>query len=131
MDDWDYIANVRVTGFDAAGSVGGAKEKPVHGHAVSHSLTDNNWEHHRHFLWVAFGAPRDTELTVNVDGVSRDVTTTSQGKVKSKGCGSRPPPGGSKNQNHQSPCFFCDGGAFFILGSGEGITPEGGRGDRI
>ena len=88
VDDWNYIGNVRVTGFDtpAAGSIRGEKGKPVHGHAVSHSVTDNNWERRRYFLWVAFGAPRDTELTVNVDGVvAGTISSTSQGKVTFEG----------------------------------------------
>jgi hypothetical protein len=87
VDNWKYIANVRVTGPIAltASPNAGSKGKPVHGHAVSQSFTNNDMEHHRHFLWVAFGAPGDAELTINVDGVAvGTVMSTKQGKVMFK-----------------------------------------------
>jgi hypothetical protein len=79
-----FFANVRVTGPDAAISERGPnKPKKVHGHCLAHSLVIQNVERESHFLWVAFGAPADTELTINVDGVPvGTVTSTKQGKVK-------------------------------------------------
>jgi len=88
VDNWKYIANVRVTGpvpLMTASPNAGSKGKPVHGHAVSQSFTNNNMEHHRHFLWVGFGAPGDAELTINVDGVAvGTVVSAKQGKVMFK-----------------------------------------------
>jgi hypothetical protein len=76
-----FFANVRVTGPDATTSVRGPKK--VHGHCLAHSLVIRNVERESHFLWVAFGAPASTELTINVDGVPvGTVTSTKQGKVK-------------------------------------------------
>lgn len=79
-----YFANVRVTGPVVTTSRHDGAKK-VHGHALAHSITTHNVERERHFLWVAFGAPADTVLTINVDGVAvGTVTSTKQGKVKFK-----------------------------------------------
>ena len=79
-----FFANVRVTGPDPLISARGSHgPKKVHGHCLAHSLVIQNVERESHFLWVAFGAPADTELTINVDGVPvGTVTSTKQGKVK-------------------------------------------------
>lgn len=81
---WKYIANVQVTGPDVllTNEGHGAKPKHVHGHIVSHSFINDNVEAHRKFLCVAFGAPKETELTVNVDGtVIGTVVSSKQGKI--------------------------------------------------
>jgi hypothetical protein len=78
---WKYIANVQVTGPETV-LAKNSKSKNVHGHAVVHSFITDNVETKRGFLWVAFGAPADTELTINVDGVAvGTVLSTKQGKV--------------------------------------------------
>jgi hypothetical protein len=78
---WKFIANVQVTGPETL-LTKEAKGKKVRGHAVVHSFITDNVETKRGFLWVAFGAPGDTELTVNVDGVAAGtVVSTKQGKV--------------------------------------------------
>jgi hypothetical protein len=78
---WKYIANVQVTGAEVLVTKG-PKPKKVRGHAVVHSFITDNVETKRGFLWVAFGAPGDTELTINVDGVAvGTVLSTKQGKV--------------------------------------------------
>lgn len=78
---WKYIANVQVTGPEVLVPTG-PKPKKVRGHAVVHSFIKENVETKRGFLWVAFGAPGDTELTINVDGVAvGTVLSTKQGKV--------------------------------------------------
>jgi hypothetical protein len=83
--DWKYIANVRIEAREiqnenAQGFHGGGKS--VHGHLISHSFIKDSVEKQRHFLWVAFGAPKDTELTINVDGVAvGTVKSTKSGKV--------------------------------------------------
>jgi hypothetical protein len=89
MIEWKYFANVRVTGPDViatSDSTGGPKPKHVHGHALSKSFFKNNVEGKRQFLWVSHGAPKDTELTVNVDGEAvGTVTSSPSGKVMFEG----------------------------------------------
>jgi len=78
---WKYIANVQVTGPETL-LAKNSKGKKIHGHAIVHSFITDNVETKRGFLWVAFGAPGDTELTINVDGVAvGTVQSTKQGKV--------------------------------------------------
>lgn len=83
--DWQYLANVPVTGpapLVNAGKVHGPRKKGPFGHLISQSTIKAGVETKRHFLWVAFGAPADTELTINVDGmVVGTVTSTAKGKV--------------------------------------------------
>jgi hypothetical protein len=85
--DWKYIANVRVEAPDiqtenALRAPGGGKGGKVHGHVISQSFIKDSVETKRHFLWVAQGAPKDTELTINVDGVAQGTVTSSKsGKV--------------------------------------------------
>jgi hypothetical protein len=84
--NWQYLANVRVTGDVVAGASNGKgkgpKTKSPFGHLISQSAVKAGVETKRHFLWVAFGAPADTELTINVDGVEvGTVTSTGKGKV--------------------------------------------------
>ena len=84
MATWKYIANVQVTAPEVLVTTNehGPKPKHVHGHIVSHSFVTDNVESHRHFVCVAFGAPKDTELTINVDGTPvGTVMSTKQGKV--------------------------------------------------
>jgi len=81
---WKYIANVQVTAPEVLVTTAehGPKPKHVHGHIVSHSFVTDNVEKHRHFVCVAFGAPKDTELTINVDGTPvGTVMSSKQGKV--------------------------------------------------
>jgi hypothetical protein len=79
---WKYIANVQVTGPNVL-VTNGPKPKKVRGHAVVHSFITDNVETKRGFLWVAFGAPGETELTINADGVPvGTVLSTKQGKVE-------------------------------------------------
>jgi hypothetical protein len=79
---WKYIANVQVTGPEVL-VTSGPKPKKVRGHAVAHSFITDNMETKRGFLWVAFGAPSDAELAINVDGVAiGTVLSTKQGKVE-------------------------------------------------
>jgi len=79
---WKYIANVQVSGPEVL-VTSGPKPKKVRGHAVVHSFITDNVETKRGFLWVAFGAPGDTELTINVDGIAvGTVLSTKQGKVE-------------------------------------------------
>src|SRR5207237_837625 len=55
---------------------------PVVVEVVSQSSVQDSVEKARHFLWVAFGAPASTALTINVDGVAvGTVTSTGRGKV--------------------------------------------------
>jgi hypothetical protein len=83
--NWGYLANVRVTAGElplvrSASSV--RKWKRTFGHVISQSVVRDGVEKKRHFLWVAFGAPAETELTINVDGVAvGTVTSTKRGKV--------------------------------------------------
>jgi hypothetical protein len=71
-----------VKGPEPLVSAKGAKSKRVSGHLISQSTVKGGVETKRHFLWVAFGAPADTELTINVDGVAvGTVTSTAKGKV--------------------------------------------------
>ena len=57
----------------------------VHGHAMVNSTINQDVEKQRHFLFIGFGAPADTLLNVNVDGVVvTTVTSTKQGKVMFK-----------------------------------------------
>ncbi len=79
--DWQYLANVQVTGPN--GQRGKPHStNPVFGHVISQSFVKDSVEKTRHFLWVAFGAPASTELTINVDGVAvGTVTSTERGKV--------------------------------------------------
>jgi hypothetical protein len=80
--NWKFIANVRVSGPEVL-ATDGPKPKKVRGHAVSHSFIKDSVETKRDFLWVAFGAPGETELTINVDGVAvGTVLSTKQGKVE-------------------------------------------------
>ena len=83
--DWQYLANVRITGDAPVVSVSkgkGPKVKAPFGHVISQSTFKAGVEKKRHFLWVGHGAPADTELTVNVDGVAvGTVTSTAKGKV--------------------------------------------------
>ena len=75
---WKFIANVQVSGPE----VTEPKGKKVHGHAVVHSFIKDSIETKRGFLLVGFGAPRDTDLTINVDGVAvGTVLSSKQGKV--------------------------------------------------
>ena len=90
MVEWKYFANVRVTGPEtlatASDSKGGPKPKRVHGHALSKSFFKDSVETKRQFLWVSQGAPKSTELTVNVDGVAvGTVTSSPSGKVMFEG----------------------------------------------
>lgn len=79
---WKLIANVVVSAPEVILTTHGPKPKKVHGHAVAHSFTTDNVETKRGFLWVAFGAPGDTELTINVDGVAvGTVMSEKNGKV--------------------------------------------------
>jgi hypothetical protein len=81
---WKYIANVQVTAPEVVltSDGHGAKPKHVHGHIVSHSFITDNVEKQRHFRCVAFGAPKETELTINVDGTAvGTVVSTKQGKI--------------------------------------------------
>jgi hypothetical protein len=104
---WRYFANVRITGTpivappteddgdieetDGPGNKPkkakkARKPKKIHGHALAHSKVVGDTETRRVFLWVGFGAPASTELTINVDGVPvGTVTSTKNGKVKFKG----------------------------------------------
>ena len=78
---WKFIANVQVTGPEVL-VTGGKKPKKVRGHVVVHSFITDNVETKRGINWVAFGAPGETELTINVDGVAvGTVLSTKQGKV--------------------------------------------------
>lgn len=83
--DWQYLANVPVTGDVQAPGSGkgkGPKVKAPFGHLISQSTVKAGVETKRHFLWVAHRAPADTELTINVDGVAvGTVTSTKNGKV--------------------------------------------------
>jgi hypothetical protein len=85
--NWMYLANVQVTGpapvgTSSNGKAHGPKPKAARGHVISQSTVKNGVETKRHFLWVAFGAPANTELTINVDGVEvGTVTSTKNGKV--------------------------------------------------
>ena len=79
---WKLIANVVVSGPEVLATTHGPKPKKMHGHAIAHSFITDNVETKRDFLWVAFGAPGDTELTINVDGVAvATVMSTTDGKV--------------------------------------------------
>jgi hypothetical protein len=78
----NFFANVPVTAPLVTTSSNGHTGKRVHGHALAQSTIEDGVELKRHFLWVAFGAPASTELTINVDGVAvGTVTSTKQGKV--------------------------------------------------
>jgi hypothetical protein len=84
LENWQYLANVRITGdveiVNAKGK--GPKVKGPSGHLISQSTIKAGVETKRHFLWVGFGAPAETELTINVDGeVVGTVTSTKKGKV--------------------------------------------------
>ena len=73
-----FFANVSVTG-----PAGSTPPPNVHGHVVAHSTVADGVETEREFLWVGFGAPHETELTINVDGVLvGTVTSSKHGKVK-------------------------------------------------
>lgn len=72
----NFIANIRVTGPNSFPGLG------VHGHVTAHSKSVDGVEVQRQFLWVGFGAPPNTQLTINVDGTDvGTVTSTGQGKV--------------------------------------------------
>ena len=82
--NWTFLANVQVTGPDGSihGKKPGKKSGGVSGHVISQSTLKDGAETKRHFLWVAFGAPADTELTILADGLEvGTVTSTSSGKV--------------------------------------------------
>lgn len=86
---WIYSANVAITAPPGAVPIppvhGHGKAKKVHGHVLVHSLIVDDVEKRRKFLLVAFGAPADTVLTVNLDGVAvGTVTSTPRGKVMLK-----------------------------------------------
>jgi hypothetical protein len=88
-----YFANVAVTAPVATEPVAateGQRTKRVRGHVVVQSVVrtedGETIEKKRFLLWVGFGAPGSTELTISVDGVEAGtVTSTKQGKVKFKG----------------------------------------------
>jgi hypothetical protein len=79
-----YFANVPVTGpSDTTRTREERAGRRIHGHALAHSLIVNDTERERHFLWVAFGAPPNTELTINVNGEPVGTVTSSEhGRVK-------------------------------------------------
>jgi len=82
---WKFIANVPVTAPEVL-VAGDSKPKKVRGHVVAHSFITDNVENQRKFHWVASGAPGDSELTINVDGVAvGTVMSTAQGKVMFEG----------------------------------------------
>jgi hypothetical protein len=63
----------------------GPKVKAVHGHVVVHALIIGDVEKKRKFLFNAQGAPANTVLTLNVDGVPVETFTSSHnGKVMIK-----------------------------------------------
>ncbi len=93
---WMFSANVKVTGPTTPIIPGeavtspttgkgkkGSKMKKVHGHVIVHSLIIGDVEKKRKFLFNAHGAPADTVLTVNIDGIAAATVTSSRnGKVK-------------------------------------------------
>ena len=81
VTNWKYIANVQITGPEVIDPTG-PKPKKVRGHVVAHSFIKDSVETKRGFNFVGFGAPGDTELTINVDGVVvGTVLSNKQGKV--------------------------------------------------
>ena len=84
---WVFSANVKVTAPDTGTPVPPTDPKPkkIHGHVLVHAKIINNVEEKRKFLLVAHGAPADTVLTINLDGVAAGtLTTTKNGKMMVK-----------------------------------------------
>jgi hypothetical protein len=92
---WKYFANVRVTApvvepvVSEEPTKGKGSSQPkvrkVNGHALAKSTIKNDEETKRQFLFVANGGPKDTLLTIVVDGEEiAEVQSTASGKVMFK-----------------------------------------------
>lgn len=88
---WNYFANCplrapRIDPLAAPVPRTGKKPKRVHGHVLIRARILDDVETRRMFLLVAHGAPANTLLTINLDGLPvGEVTSTKNGKVMVKG----------------------------------------------